>query len=198
MNNQSGQSLVELLVALGFFALIVSLGVVFILDIYLSDQLGREITKATFLAREGVEAAKSIKDKAWDDLLAGVHGLSISDQKWIFDGNEEDINFYLKEGKRKIIVEDIDENRKKVTSIVSWELKPHRPEEVSFVVLLTNWTRVTPISEDCNTHCQSLGYVAGVCRTNSAQCKAHKETYESTGDEYCTGGKKEDTCCCAP
>lgn len=198
MNNQSGQSLVELLVALGFFALVVSLGVVFILDIYLSDQLGREITRATFLAKEGVEAARSIKDKAWEDLLAGVHGLSISDQKWVFDGNEEDINFYLKEGKRKIIVEEIDENRKKVTSIVSWELKPHRPEEVSFVVLLTNWTRVTPISEDCNTNCQSLGYVAGVCRTNPGQCRAHEEIYESTGDEYCTGDKKEDTCCCAP
>ncbi|MBU4370069.1 prepilin-type N-terminal cleavage/methylation domain-containing protein, partial [Patescibacteria group bacterium] len=65
MKNQSGQSLIELLIALGVFVLVVTAINFLSLDTYVADRAGGERTQATFLAKEGIEAAISISDNNW-------------------------------------------------------------------------------------------------------------------------------------
>ncbi len=48
----------------------------------------------------------------------------------------------------------------------------------------------------CKEICQDLGYSTGKCRRNARACKNHNEVHEREGDQYCTGGWSEDTCCC--
>lgn len=156
---EKGQLLIELLVAMGIFAITVSVVLFLILDGYLADRIGRENTIATFLAKEGIVAAQTIRDNDWDDLTLGEHGLKISSGTWIFYGTGDDLSEYLREGERKIIVERIDDDRRKVTSKVSWKLTNLRPREVSLVSYLTNWQKKGPYGE-CSgtaTPCSAFG-----------------------------------------
>lgn len=197
MSNQTGQSLIELLIAMVIFVLVVSAITFLILGVYLTDRAARERTKAIFLAREGMEAATSIRDNNWNNLSAGSHGLAISGNNWTFQGTEQDVSGQLREGIRKIIIENIDSDRKKITSQVTWKLTEARIQDVSLITYLTNWAQIT-FSESCASYCQLIGYSDGTCRKNQSSCLLNGETYETGGDEYCIGGSLEDTCCCAP
>ncbi len=196
LRSSTGQSLVELMIAMGVFVLAVTAISWLILDVYLADRAGRERMEATFLSKEGMEAAKSIRDNNWDNLTNSSHGLAIYGGNWIFQDIEEDVSDQLREGKRKITVEEISSDRKKVTSQVTWKLTEARSQEVVLTTYLTNWAEFIPF--DCASYCQSIGYSDGICRARPARCSANGETYESGGDEYCTGGPQQDTCCCAP
>jgi len=141
-----GQTLVELLIAIGIFVVVVSSFAFFILNSYVSGRLAKEITIANFLAEEGIEATRSIRDNYWNDLTTGTHGLVISENTWIFQGAEEDFSTLLNNGIRKIIIEDLslaDPDRKKVISKVAWQFRPDRTQEINLVSYLTNWQKIT-------------------------------------------------------
>lgn len=149
MKHQKAQSLIELLIALGVFVLVVSSINFLSLDTYIADRAGGERTQATFLAKEGIEASKSISNNSWGDLSLGNHGISISDEHWVFQGTADDVSDQLTQGARVIIVEQ-DEicnlNCKKITSQVTWNLTNTRPQTVTLVTYLTNlfshnWTQ---------------------------------------------------------
>jgi hypothetical protein len=140
-----GQSLVELIVAMGVFVVIVSGLAFFIFDSFFASRLSYDLIKANLLAEEGVEAARSIRDNGFSSLIAGSHGLSISGNHWIFQGAEEDINSQLNNGKRVVLIEDIDSNRKKITSTVTWNFTESRPEEIKLISYLTNWQKLSGV-----------------------------------------------------
>jgi len=141
---EKGQILMELLVAMGIFVL-VACGIVWlILDSYSAQRASRERIMATFLAREGMEAARSIRDNGWSGLENGSHGLSLSGNSWIFQGNQDDISNRLNSGVRKVIVEEIDQDRKKITSQVVWKISDVRLAEVILMSFLTNWAKTAP------------------------------------------------------
>lgn len=139
---EKGQSLLELILAVGIFTIIISGLAYLMLDSYFSGRLAEEITKADFLAQEGLEAVGSIRDNNFDDLTAGLHGLIISAGHWIFQGSEEDIDWQLKNGKRTIGIENIGQDRKKITSRINWQFSEGRIEEVKLVTYFTNWQKV--------------------------------------------------------
>lgn len=170
-----GQSLIELLVAMAVFILAISAIAFLIIDAYVSDRLGKELTQATFLAEEGLEQARG----------AGFSSL-VSVSPEIID-----------KFTRTITVTNIDADRKQVISQVTWNLTNLRPEDVSLTTYLTNWG-VSVGATTCASYCQSLAYSDGTCRQNAGKCAQNGETYESSGDTYCTGGASADTCCCAP
>ena len=142
MKKELGQSIIELLIAMGVFVIGVSVIVFLILDVYVADRSGRERMVATFLAKEGLEAARAIRDNDWFDLSVGNHGIAISGNNWVFQDTPEakDISDKLEGGEREIIVEEIDNARRKVTSRVSWDFTPLRSTQVEFVSYLTRWT----------------------------------------------------------
>jgi len=143
MNHEKGQSLVELVIAIGIFVIVISSLAFLIFNSYTAGFLASEITKANFLAEEGLEATRSIRDNNWQDLTNGDHGLDNSSGNWQFSGQPEIIN-----GKftRVIIVEEIDSDpdRKKITSQITWQLTEARPQEVKLVTYLTDWQKIAP------------------------------------------------------
>jgi len=146
MKSQHGQSLLELIIAIGIFGIVISSIAFLILDSYVTGRLAREITQAGFLAEEGIEAVRSIRDNSWDDLSFGSHGLAISGNNWIFQVSPEgtDISDQLRGGTRVInVVEEIDPDRKKIISQVSWEFSKIRSQQIQLVTYLTNWQKIT-------------------------------------------------------
>ena len=85
----------------------------------------------------------SIRDNNWDDLVVGSRGLAISENRWVFQGTEENLAVQLKEGVRRIIIEDIGDDRKKIISQVSWQFTDGRPQLVQLVTYLTNWQKIS-------------------------------------------------------
>ncbi len=141
----SGQSLIELIIAIGIFTAMVSALAFFVLNGYVSGRLSYEAMKAELLSKEAMEATKTIRDNNWEDLKEGDHALTIIDGKWVFDPNstEEDISNYLTQGKRVISVENLDEDRRKITSKVTWQFSENRNEILSLVSHLTNWQKLS-------------------------------------------------------
>jgi len=145
-SKERGQSLIELMVALGIFILIVSGLAIFILEGYVSGRLAQEKTVANFLAEEGLEAARSIRDNKWSSVKNGDHGLVISGGKnWVFSGTSEDLSSQFKQGATRIItIEDAGVCRKKITSKVNWEFTGNIFQEVELITYLTNWEASVP------------------------------------------------------
>lgn len=136
-----GQSLIELLIAAGIFVVIVSAAAFLLIDSYISNLQASQNSQAISLAEEGLEAARSIRDNNWYDLTLGDHGLSISQDQWIFQGEEENVSDKLPGGVRKVIVENIGDDRKKVTSQITWKLTETNLQSLSLITYLTNWQR---------------------------------------------------------
>ncbi len=156
MRYRKGQSLLELIIAIGIFAIVVSVLAFFILNGYVSGRLAKEISEANFLAEEGVEAARSIRDNSWDELSPGPHGLAISGNNWIFQGAQEDISGQLRGGVRKITIEDINSDAKKVTSQVTWQFTEDRFQQIKLITYLTNWQKIVFLCQGTCTSCQEF------------------------------------------
>jgi len=160
MKNQSkqslGQSLVELIIAMGIIVLVIGSIVFLVIDSYISGRLSKEITQANFLAEEGMEAIRSIRDNSWDDLSAGTYGLAISGNNWVLQGSQEDVSSQLNEGVRTITIEEIDLDRKKITSQVDWKFVEARPQQVQLITYLTNWQKITDYCQGICTPCSDI------------------------------------------
>lgn len=148
ISHEKGQSLIELLLAIGIFIIMITSLSFLIIDNYLSGRLSNEITQANFLTEEGMEATRSIRDNSWDNLVPGSHGLAISGGHWVFQGTQDDISSQLKGGTRVITVEDIYTDRKQITSKVNWQFSAGNFQEVQLITYLTNWQRLSYPS-DC-------------------------------------------------
>lgn len=187
--------LLELLIAMAIFVLFVSAVGFLISDVFVSDRSARERTEAMLLSQEGIEAVRSIRNMSWQDVAVGTHGIEVSGGEWNLTNEANDLSGELSGGTREIIIEEIDADRKKVTSRVSWSVLPGRSQDVELVTRLTNWSEGGAVGS-CSQYCSNNGYDDGVCRQNSNQCRKNGETYEVGGDEYCSGTGGENVCCC--
>jgi hypothetical protein len=139
---EKGQSLLELIIAIGIFVAVVGGLSFFIFDNYISGRLSYEMTKANFLAEEGIEAVKSIRDNNFGYLTPGNHGLTVSEGHWILQGTEEDLSSQLTAGRRINEIVNIDQDRKKITTTVTWQFLEGRTEEIKLATYLTNWQKI--------------------------------------------------------
>lgn len=185
---KKGQILLELLIAIGIFIISVSSLIFFVLDGYISGRLAREMTIANFLAEEGIEAARSIRDNNWDDLVAGNHGLAILNGNWVFQGAEEDVSDQLRGGIRQIQIEDIDSSRKKIISLVSWQFGEGIPQEISLVTYLTKWKAVKKLVAAMKTEVDGYFYIP-IIEPEIIKVVFLSDNSKLEGDQ--TGGKNE-------
>ena len=150
LKQQTGQSLIELLIAMVIFIMVIASITFMTLDAQVADRQGEERTRATQLTYEGLDASKSIKNRGWKYLTIGQHGISDISGFWEFAGTENNIDQY----QRRITVENVnrDDNKnivatggtidfdtKKITSKVDWQFTPERPSDVTLASYLTNW-----------------------------------------------------------
>lgn len=135
-----GQSLLEILLAITIFSFgIVTLGVLYI-DANVTQRKSLERTKAMALAEEGLEAVRSIRDRAFAQVATGTHGLALSGGQWIFSGTSDTQDGFT----RTLLISALDDYTRFVTSTVSWLFSPTRSESVVSKAIITDWRRVTP------------------------------------------------------
>ena len=136
---ESGQSLFEALLALVIFVVAVATIAHLFFGAHFSAVHSAEKSQAALLAKEGIEAVRSIRDDDFGNIEAktGV-GIELVDNKWDFQNDPDE------EGKftRTINIEDVSGNAElvwKVTSTVTWQSIGDQASSVSFTEHLTAW-----------------------------------------------------------
>jgi len=198
ITNNRGVSLVEIVLASAVFALLVAaLGGSFVYGRE-SVRLSGDRSRAIFLASEGLEAVRNIRDNNFTNLSDGTFGLATSNNHWILNGSSDTVEIFT----RQITISSINADTKQVASQVTWQQNPQRVGSITLYTYLTNWhaaVQLTPVEITCADYCISQSYSNGTCRANTNQCNQNSEVYQSAGDIYCAlGGAGADTCCCAP
>jgi len=85
-DDQSGQSLVELVIALALFALMVAgWAGLFMID-YAGVNRSADLTAAEGLAQEALAAAEAIRHRAWNELVYQQSAVTIADSRWTLAG----------------------------------------------------------------------------------------------------------------
>lgn len=133
---QSGFSLVEVLLAVSVFGLLVTALVGAYLFGQESTALAGNRARAIFLAEEGLEAARNIRDASYVNLTNGTHGIQIASNQWGFSGTSDITDSFFT---RRIVVSSVDPNRKDVTSTITWQQNPSRTGSVTLTTRFTNW-----------------------------------------------------------
>ncbi|GEM_PF-701648 len=132
-----GQSLIELLVALGVFVISISAG----FQLFFGGQNlsidSANIGLASDYGQEAVEAVRTIQDRNWAELTDGSHGLVFQNNEWMFGSSSvsESRDIFT----RTIAVGTIDANTKIATTTITWQTDPLRTQTVELVERLTNW-----------------------------------------------------------
>lgn len=207
-HNEHGFSVIEVILAGALFVLF-SVGITSAILLGLdANRVSGEQTIATQYATEGMDSARSIRNQSYANLVNSTGtGVALSGGVWTFSGSNTTFDKYT----RVLTVADVqrdtngnivvsggttDTDTKKIISTVTWNVNSARSNSVVLTSYLTNWRKVTAIT-DCSLYCQSVdSYIVGTCRENTVQCTHYGETYEAGGDIYCTGGPSANTCCC--
>lgn len=137
--NKNGSSLVEAMLALSIFGFLVTtlIGAI----VYSQDSiiLSETRQRASFVAIEGIEAARNLRDGNFTLLADGAYGIRFGSGSWSFvpASTTEDIF------KREIIVSTIGENEKQISSKVTWDQNLQRKGEIILTTRLSNWRRIS-------------------------------------------------------
>lgn len=187
-----GFSLIEVLLAGGLIAILVTAFVGVVVYGRESLMLSGNRNRAVYIAEEGLEAVRNIRDNNFSNLVDGTYGLSNSGLRWQFSGSSDTVDIY----NRSIVVSEVDSETKQIAVNVSWRQNAQRDGLIQLMTYLTNWQESSG-EESCEAFAISEGYQSGVCRQNSGKCLNNDEEYLPQGDQYC-GTPPNDTCCALP
>lgn len=148
-NIKKAYTIIEYIIAIGLVIIFISAATTSILGSTSIVRTSAEITKAKFIAQEGIEALKSIKNQNWSNItLGGPYGIEKS-PNWVISGTENEIDqftrtVYISPVRRNafgLIVETggtIDSNTVKITSRVEWETMG-KSRDFEITSYLMNW-----------------------------------------------------------
>jgi len=157
MKRNDGFGLVEIIVAMGLFAVIATTGVVSVIGSFQTNRLGDEHTRAAIYAQEGIEAMRSIRAQGWDDPFLTINcsggcGVDSGVGMWAIAGASNTLDGFT----RTVAVSDVlrsaaddivdsggtvDVNTKKITSTVTWDFSPTRSNSLEMATYLTNFAK---------------------------------------------------------
>lgn len=151
---QKGQSLIEIVVALGLFTIIAGGIITLVLGSLISVRQGGETAQATFFMQEGAEAVRNIRDQAWNKLAftddGQFHGLDNSSGTWDFSGINNILGKFTRSAKVESVTRDGNGNigagandleTKKITVNTAWSFALGRTNQAQSIFYLTNWNR---------------------------------------------------------
>ena len=130
-----GFSLVEVILAGSVFVMIATVLVGAIIYGQESTVLSGKRAQAVFLAEEGLEAVRNIRDDDFSSLIDGTYGLQIVGGRWNIAGSSDVTGIFT----RQITISSIDSDTKKITSTVTWQQNLQRSGSVSVDAYLTYW-----------------------------------------------------------
>lgn len=138
VNKQKGFSLVEVILATSIFVLLATALIGSYLYGQESTMLAGNRAQAVLLAEEGLEVMRNLRDADFLNLTNGTHGLTLSGDQWNLSGSSDVSGIFT----RQIEISSIDDDRKGITSTVTWQQNPQREGTVSLATRLTNWMQV--------------------------------------------------------
>jgi len=147
---------------MAIFALIGSAMVALSIGGFTALEQGGEHTQAEALAQEAIEAVRSIRSGAFNEIIYNQSAISTSTGEWIFDGEGTDET--IGQFTRTITFEDvcrdgtdnittcpgnyIDLHSKKVSVSVSWTIRESITNTVEKVAIISNWDSIDWIQTD--------------------------------------------------
>jgi hypothetical protein len=137
--NKHGFSVVEALLASSLFALFL---LVFVGALTYGTEGGRlagDRARAAYLAEEGIEAVRNIRDESFANLTDGDWGLVNTSGVWEFSGSSDVTDNFFN---RTVTVSTVDGSSKDVRVNVGWDQTPQRTGLVSLVMRFTDWARI--------------------------------------------------------
>jgi len=136
-NKKAGISVIEVVISIAIFSILATVGY----EVYAStnklSQRADNTAKANWLAEEGIEAVRSIRDTNYALLTVGTKGLATSSTGWVFSGTSDVTNGFF----RTIVVTNVSTDTQAIQSNVSW-LEHGSTSTVSLNTRLTNWDMV--------------------------------------------------------
>ncbi len=132
----NGQSVVEVLIAVVILALLTTASFVLLATSFSESLFAGQRAQAENLLTEGREAVRQIRDRQFDLLVAGSHGLALVGSTWTFSGTED---VTASTFTRSVTVTSVDDNTRDVTVEISWESRPGRSITVDTTERVTNW-----------------------------------------------------------
>lgn len=147
-DKSNGFSLIEIILSSGLLA-IFALAFLGVLGFSQESTLrAGQRGRAIFLAEEGIEAVRSIRDENFTILTIGDHGIT-STSKWNLTNQPEILENFT----RTITITDVNSQTKQVNSQVVWKQSGGNQVSISFVTLFTDWRTAT----STGTSTQSCG-----------------------------------------
>ncbi len=159
MSIKKGFGIIEIIVALGLFAVVGVTGITMVLHSFTANRLGNEQTVASNLTSSGLEIVKNIKMQNWSNLVPGTYGLKNTAGVWSLSTLPETWDKYT----RTITIADsqrdglgnvvdsggtADPNTKKVTVTTGWNVGATRNNTVELSEYLTNYSKTISSSGD--------------------------------------------------
>lgn len=151
--NIKGQGLIEIILAMGIFALIAASMISLVLGGNAALIQGSEQMQAESLAQEALEAVRAVREGAWNELRFTQSAVATSTGEWVLTG--EGTNETLGQYQRVITFSDVcrdvlnnitvcpgaykDIHAKKVEVVISWQNRPGVNNSISRVAYLSNW-----------------------------------------------------------
>lgn len=141
-----GQSLLEIVIALGLFMIGAMVAGTLLVTQFTSSKTHSDIIRATQLAEDGLESARAIRNRSWYALTVGDHGLTVQNNLISFSGASDTNGPFT----RTVTISLIDTNTKQITSTVTWQPSPLRPNHISLTSYATKWRGLgqDPLSGD--------------------------------------------------
>jgi prepilin-type N-terminal cleavage/methylation domain-containing protein len=133
-----GITILEVMVAIAIFSLISSAAIKSFLVSNALSVRAADKTKALWLAEEGIEATRSIRDKEFGALIAGTHGMTGAAGTWQFSGTSDYTDGY----QRSVILTSGGSDSIMATSSVSWNTNGST-STVALGTHLTNWHKIS-------------------------------------------------------
>ncbi len=155
-NIQSGQSLAEIVIALALVAVFLSVVGVSLLFGLKSAGRGRDYLQAQMLAREGVEAVRSVYYEDWDNPSYNQSAIVVSDNAWALSGEgtseqigkfSRQINFsslYRASSTNEIVESSdpdayLDALSKKISVNITWERSNGQNSIYTLESIISDW-----------------------------------------------------------
>jgi len=133
-----GFSVIEAVVAASIFVLITTSIVSSYFKVSNYIQSAGAEQRAIFLAEEGLEAVRNIRDNSFDALTTGgTKGLSTSGNAWNFSGSQDTTGIYT----RKISITEPNADTKEVSATMTWSFKGEN-KSLTLKREFTNWRKV--------------------------------------------------------
>jgi type II secretory pathway pseudopilin PulG len=102
-------------------------------------QVSGKRTVALFLAEEGLEALRSIRDESFITLAPGTYGLVLSGTRWALTGTPDVTSDTYT---RSIIITYVDDTTRDIDITISWSQNALRDGSVTLSSRITNWKEV--------------------------------------------------------